>query len=366
MKIVPTTLAALACLAGCAGDGADGGAAEQAAAACEGRLGCLRLEEVMLVGDADGPGMIAGESGTARRDGRGQYYVYQEFGQDIKLFSPAGQYLTTIGRAGAGPGEFRGISVVHPGPADSLHVIDLMNVRWSVFSPDHELVRSTRLTIPVYMQLKLLPDGRGLFSAPVRGELGTYPLHLLDAEGAHIRSFGEAPEEFGPPSNDGASRRMASAGPTSVWAGYRDRYRLELWDAEGLETQPRRVLERSVDWFPPGVAEVTDADGPPAPRLQAVRQDSAGRLLVLMHVADARWQEGAEPGAYELTITDRHRYRDTRIEMLDAETGELLASARSDLMFHALVADDLAIASVTDEMGAPRVAVWSVTLDGDP
>jgi hypothetical protein len=342
-----------------------GGTAETESA-CEGSLGCLRLEQVMLLGDADGPGMIEGESGTARMDSRGRYYVYREFGQEIKVFSPAGEYLRTIGRAGGGPGEFQGISFVHPGPGDSLHVIDLLNMRWNVFSPEHEYVRSAQLKIPVYMQMHLLPDGRGLFSAPVRGELARFPLHLLEASGEHVRSFGAAPEEFGPLGFDAAWRRIAPAGPTSVWAAYNDRYRVELWDAADEGDQPRRVVERAVDWFPPGLPEEISMETPPNPRLHAIRQDASGRLLVLTRTADSRWREAVEPGTLHANVTDRHRYNDSRIEMLDPESGELLASASHDTVFRKFIADDLMIASVFDETGAPRVAVWRISLDDAP
>jgi hypothetical protein len=368
LQRVLTVLTAM--LLGACGDAAEvgerGGSMAAAESACEGSLGCLRLEPVMLLGDADGPGMIEGESGTARVDSRGRYYVFREFGQQIKVFSPAGEYLRTIGREGGGPGEFRGISIVYPAPGDSLHVVDLLNVRWNVFSPEGEYVRSTQLQVPVYMQLHLLPDGRGLFSAPVRGELARFPLHLLEATGEHVRSFGAAPEEFGPLGYDPAWRRMAPAGPTSVWAAYNDRYRIELWDAAEESDRPRQVVERSVDWFPPGLQEEVSIEAPPTTRLQAVRQDDRGRLLVLFRVADSHWREAVEPGSMHANVTDRHRYYDSRLELIDPESGELLASATQDLFFHGFIADDLLIASVLDESGAPRVAVWKVSLDEAP
>lgn len=333
--------------------------------ACEGSLGCLHLTQHLLLGDIDGPGMIESEAGTAQMDSRGRFYVYAEFGQDFKVFSPSGEYLKTVGRAGGGPGEFLGLSFVRPGPEDSLHMVDLLNMRWSVFSPDHEYVRSAQLGVPVYMQLHLLPDGRGLFSAPVRGELALYPLHLLDASGEHVRSFGAVPEEFESIGVDAEWRKITPAGPTSVWAAFLDRYRIELWDAAVEDEQPKHVVERSVDWFPAGVPEAISLKEPPVTRLQAVRQDSAGRLLVLLHTADVRWREVVAPGAAHPNVTDPVRYRNSRIEMLDPESGELLASAEHDLVFHGFIADDLLVAPVLDETLSPRVAVWRMTLDGE-
>lgn len=326
------------------------------------RADCVRLEEVVLLGDADGPGIIEGESGTARRDSGGRYYVFREFGSNIKVFSPRGEYVTTIGREGSGPGEFRGLGTVQLAAGDSLHVVDLFNLRWSVYSPEHELVRSVRPEIPVYMQLSVLPDGRGLFSAPMRrAGLERFPLHLLAADGSHLRSFGAAPDEFGPPGYDGEWRKLSRAGATSVWAAYRDRYRIELWDADAAEDRPLRVIERTVDWYPPGLEEEMSLDAPPTTRTIAIRQDQAGRLIALMWVADANWREAIEPGEVHPTVSDRNGYYDTRIEILDATSGELLASVVAPQAFHAFVADDLVIASVTDAAGIPHVAVWRIS-----
>lgn len=340
------------------------GSAGETEPTCEGSLGCLHLEQVVLLGDADGPGIIEGEAGTASVDSRGWYYVSQEFGQQIKVFSPTGEYQRTIGRHGGGPGEFQAVNLVHAGADDSLHVVDLLGMRWSVFSPDHEYTRSVQLSIPVYMQLQLLPDGRGLFSAPVRGEFARYPLHLLEPNGEHVRSFGAAPDAPAPTGGDAAWRRIAPAGLTSVWAAHMDRYRIELWDAADEGEQPRRVVERTVDWFPPGLQEEVSMEAPPTPRLQGVRQDSSGRLLVLISTADPRWREAIEPGTVHANVTDRSRYRDSRIELIDPETGELLASAAHDIPFYKFIADDLLIASVVDESGIPQVAVWRVSLGG--
>lgn len=367
-RMASVTLVALASFLAC-GDRNEGShvaaRTDSPGEGCEGSLGCLRLQQVRLIGDADGPGMIEGEAGTVRLDSRGRYYVYREFGQEIKVFSPDGDYLRTIGRQGAGPGEFQGISFIHFGADDSLHVVDPLNMRWNVFSPEYEHVRSSQLNVPVYMQMHLLPDGSGLFSAPVRGELARFPLHLVSATGEHVRSFGAAPDGFEQIGSDAAWRRIAPAGPTSVWAAYHDRYRIELWDAAEESGATLRVVERTVDWFPPGLQEEISMEAPPTPRMRAIRQDSAGRLLVLLSVADPRWREAVEPGPVHNNVSERHLYNDTRIEMLDAASGELLASAVHDTVFHKFIADDLVIASVVDETGAPRVAVWRISLAGE-
>lgn len=49
------------------------------------------------------------------------------------------------------------------------------------------------------------------------------------------------------------------------------------------------------------------------------------------------------------------------VAVLDATSGELRASAVAPLAFRAFVADDLVIASVTDAIGIPRVAVGRIS-----
>lgn len=53
----------------------------------------------------------------------------------LLLFSEDGQYLSTIGRNGEGPGEYEWITSVQAGPGDSLYVFDAALQRLTVFAP---------------------------------------------------------------------------------------------------------------------------------------------------------------------------------------------------------------------------------------
>jgi hypothetical protein len=66
---------------------------------------------------------------------------------EIRLFDAAGRFLRSLGRVGGGPGEFQaeGLRRVDHVQGDSLFAWDLLAQRMSVFAPDGEFVRSTRL-----------------------------------------------------------------------------------------------------------------------------------------------------------------------------------------------------------------------------
>lgn len=88
-------------------------------------------------GKAEIPGAIA----IDRR--RQQLYVIcgatQKTEHRIEVFSLKGEHLRTIGRRGEGPGEFNFPSSLAVAPDGNLYVVDMLNFRIQVFSPEGEL-----------------------------------------------------------------------------------------------------------------------------------------------------------------------------------------------------------------------------------
>lgn len=207
----------------------------------------LTLERVVALGTADGPGIIERRTTLTTHDNRGRYYVRRENGAEIDVFDAGGTFVTTIGREGAGPGEFLSIGVVEHAEGDTIHVFDSGSLRRSVLSPSYEFVRSNPLDIQPINQAVMLADQSVVLASSVAGQ----PLHLLDRSGEHIRSFGSATGGYDARVPFAGERVIASAGGDSVWATYRNRYTLELWSSDEGHTSPIRVLERRVPWFPP-------------------------------------------------------------------------------------------------------------------
>ena len=67
-------------------------------------------------------------------DSKGYIYVHDRHRADVRVFDESGQYVTTIGRRGEGPGEMREIVGMHVDARDRLIVADRNSRRFTVFS----------------------------------------------------------------------------------------------------------------------------------------------------------------------------------------------------------------------------------------
>jgi hypothetical protein len=66
----------------------------------------------------------------------GRIVVANNGTNELRIYSPRGSFIAAIGRAGAGPGEFRSINGVHVVGRDSLFVFDAVLQRVSILSGD--------------------------------------------------------------------------------------------------------------------------------------------------------------------------------------------------------------------------------------
>lgn len=323
----------------------------------------LHISEIAVLGDAEGPGILKGHVVEARRDSRGRYYLLEHISQSIPVFGPEGRHLTTIGREGQGPGEFRNVSDIVIGEGDTLYAFDQMNGTLSVFDPDYAFTRSARLQIRPTMFIEPVSRGRFIISSWVRTpERIGFPLHLVDPEGRVEASFGSERGEFRPGQVSPVNLAVADSG--QVWAGHSHRYSVKLWHA--FEGRKLRELRREVDWFPPGSpAEPLTADRPPPPRLTALGDDGRSRLWTKVSVADPQWREAVEmagDGAH-VEVTDPVQYNDTVIEVLDSTTGEALARFKFDRGFFFVdLREGLVGRNLLDEALVPRFKIYRLKL----
>lgn len=323
----------------------------------------VRIREVVALGDAEGPGILEDYVVEARLDSRGRYYVLESTSPRVQVYGPEGRHLATIGREGQGPGEFRNVSDIVVGEADSLYAFDLLNGTLSVFDPKHAFVRSARMRIPPNIHLESVGRGRFVIASWGRTpERIGFPLHRFGPEGRVEASFGSETEMFRP---DQASRVMVAAADSGrVWVGEAHRYSLQLWDA--FKGRKLRELRREVDWFPAGspLLHLT-VDEPPPARLQSFAYDGQGRVWTRVSVADPQWREAveqAEDGRH-VDITDPVRYEDSVIEILDSATGEPLSRFRLDRgLFFLDVREGLIAENVLDGGLVPRYKIYRLEL----
>jgi hypothetical protein len=322
----------------------------------------LSASRVLRIGDTDGPGTIDSESVFAHVDSRGNYLLHAGSATSIRVYTPNGGYLRTVGRRGDGPGEFRAITALALS-ADSVFVLDF-NGRMTVFSPDHALIRTSPLGfIPTYMFLAL-GSGRFVMGGGVRTpERVGYPAHLMDSQARIIRSFGSRTAELRPDIQFMDVRALSRSGrPDAIWLAYRNKYEIELWDPDGthLSTLVRRV-DWFEDWFLPGVSGIDPSTGP-RPRISAIREDE-GILWVALTVADRNWREVYDPGTRH--VSDELRFFDTVIEGIDLRTSEVVGSVRFDNEVLRSLGGGRVGGVEYDDAGEPRFVVWQLQVTRD-
>lgn len=98
----------------------------------------------------------------ATRLADGTLVVADDGTDEIRLFTPAGVHIKTLGRAGDGPGEFRRLSQVIALPGDSILAYDYWQTRITVFGPEGEMSRISHIE-GAYRPRPLFPLADGGF-----------------------------------------------------------------------------------------------------------------------------------------------------------------------------------------------------------
>ena len=195
--------------------------------------------------------------------------------QEIRLYSPEGEFLGAMGARGQGPGEFSNLQRVKF-VADTVIALDY-DGRVTLVGPDMELVRTYALPFNVD-DIHSLGDGTVLGESSVRAGLEEVanqlirpPLALVrfDLEGVVIDSLGERPGResysfsyednagYGP-ALFGKAAQVAALGPR-VFYGSSDLMQVEELDPAGNVTRILRIPGYGLDLTDAQVAAERDA-----------------------------------------------------------------------------------------------------------
>ena len=99
----------------------------------------VQLDELWRIGgDTDDEDQIFGLISKVLSGPKGNLYALDSQLSEIKVFSPEGEYLRTIGREGEGPGEFRGAQDMFFLPNGNIAVLQVFPGRLVVLKPDGE------------------------------------------------------------------------------------------------------------------------------------------------------------------------------------------------------------------------------------
>jgi hypothetical protein len=331
--------------------------------------GCeILLELVVTLGERDGPGRVWRPSAMAV-DSRENYYVAHGDGgfaaTQIWVFDRDGAFTRTIGRDGEGPGEYRLISRIDVLPGDTLLVFDARLRRRTTLAPEGSVVATQSFQVGGFMNSSLLPDGRMVVNEHQSTPKGAgYPLQLVDREGRIVRPLGSVRPEYRPrePYRYQRPTSVGAAGGTA-WTIGRGDYLMELWDTTGTRLA---AFQREVEWFEPYVLgrEVTPNGPPPLPAVGLFYADPVGLLWVAVRVPSNNWREVmlADP-EWEYNWSTVEKMRDWIIEVVDAETGDLLVSQPLyDVEATLFCGGNLLVAYREDEKGYPFLDIFRLRI----
>jgi hypothetical protein len=275
----------------------------------------------------------------------------------------SGAWLTTIGRLGDGPGEYRYPQLLKVTAGDTVHVFDAFARRRTVLTPEGEYVRHSALPASP-MSAAILPGDKVVMgSATISGVGAGLPLHSIAPAGTVAMSFGADTARAHPDSAHLLGRTIAIDADGALWSSMKLHYRIDRLDADGQRTG---TIIRDAPWFTGTSASPTvSAEHAPTPQVRDIRVDRVGRLEVLITVAGERWQEGVgsisgEGNRPVGVVVDPPRYYDSVIEVLDWRAGVVVARMRTDDALMQFVGADHVL-SLSELPSGERVArIWRV------
>ena len=331
---------------------------------------CLRLEHEARLGSVDAPGFLEPRGGIEAvvRDLAGNYWVGQ--GEQINVYAPTGDFMTSVGREGEGPLEFRYARPLYASADGRVHLFDISNMRISVVDEGMALVAEQQLPAAIN-SIAALDDGeryviQAWIQAPARSG---FPVHIVEG-GEIVQSFGSIDRTNHPEvaSRASARRHLATSTDSDVFIAHEIEYVIEAWRPDGprvgrIEGQPPLN-----EWREVPSAEVT-ADNPPVNSLADIQVDREGRLWVIAQIRRPDWLENSMEFTYpdgevamapaDMMPTSWFR---TRIDVIDPQSCATVTSAWRDEFFVGFAADGYLVAGVMSEVGVPHVDVYRAEL----
>lgn len=347
------------------------------------------LPDPLRIGRVDGDGPdVFGEIAALAVGPDRDVYVADGAALEVRVFSPAGEFLRAFGAKGEGPGEFEAIDGLSVGPHGRVRVRDPRLGRVSVFGADGTFEDSFRLERSflifsdgtefwsdsagrVYdrIVLGLGADGPDRSAAVVYAD-GAVADTVVLVEHTPRRTFARQGERivlgmtvpFGP-------RPLIAVSPTGeIAAGLGDAYRIAVTDASG---DTLRLFARAVEPDP-----VTDPDAEAAldgMRARA-REMAPGAVLDEVDLPDTKpfiseiraldgggWWVGRYRGEY--SADDPTSPNPTEWDEFDAE-GRYLGTVTTPPILVFGVGRDYVAGVETDDLGVEYAVVYDVARSG--
>jgi hypothetical protein len=190
-----------------------------------------------------GVGAVSG----VEADSKGNIYVLDSYDFRILKFDPAGNYLTSIGEKGQGPGEFQApIRIIVDGQ-DHLYVQDIVRMALFVFSADGKFLRSINGPGIILRGCQILLDSHadiicGYEALPAMNERQIYSIAKFDSAFKPVRVLYERPGVLMGKITNGRFIEAPKFTPGVIWAvgpedrlylSYNDSYDIRVLSATG-------------------------------------------------------------------------------------------------------------------------------------
>ena len=354
---------------------------------------CAVGQPVLAVGSLQGPAghELDGVTG-AHRDRYGGLVVANGGSHELRFFDSSGRFRHSIGGAGDGPGEFRGLMLLRGFAGDSLLAYDGRQARATVLGPDGQVARTFRMPPSTGFVVidDVFEDGRSVARVLVgyRSEETSSGVHRtsirileLSPSGEISRDLGEFPGDesyalasFGGmivgPLVFGASLHAAALdgaalGGDRIVIGASDDARLRFARRTGEGAVPhgfarrpstegafRRAREEYLEDFPDD-----------ARAIEARRFDDMPRVELLPFFAELRADDAGNVWVRHYSVPGDP----TRAWTVFDGSGRPVANARTPDGARVLeIGHDHVIVVLTDELGVERVQVVPLRREGCP
>lgn len=323
---------------------------------------------VRLGASGDGAGGLISRPYAISQDSKGRYFVVMpESGDPPHMYSKSGVFIAQVGRTGEGPGEYRRPRLVRVTTGDSVEVYDEGNARYTLLTPELRVSRSFAIPRATNDGIRLTSGLQVLNAKVSDADRIGLPLHVFEAGGRYVRSFGTARPIALPGDVTRHARWLFPLTNGHVLVAHMGhRYRVEEWVASG---ELIAAWDRDVDWYRPYDRYwFPTPTMPPAPRTTGLWRDAGGLIWVVLQVPDRTWARGlelareAEGGQALYRWENWQLLFDTIVEVFDPRSGNLIASQRFDHTTDWVVTGGRVASFEEDANGYFTAVVYDLTL----
>ncbi len=279
-------------------------------------------------------------------------------GNSVLLFDRTGRFLQTVGRQGRGPGEYQGPSDVMVLPGDSILILDPVNARASVLSPELKYVRSFSYPFTFGQGVVLRwPDSvlvSGRTSGPRASVDPLYHMNFAQPRVRVVQNFGSVGGVLRPGYSRDISQHINTNARGELITVDCAAYDITIWNRPGAE---RTQLQRRPSWFAAPSTQGMGPNAPPPPAISGTWVDASGLLWVATRVPAPGWKSAwsGVQMAREIKVSS------IALELLYDTVLEVIDPVRARV-----VTREQLSGWVLDVLPGGRLVKYSVDITGEP